>query len=443
MKTKNLLFVFLLVIVLFSYRGMAQMQSVITTATKRTVGVNADVVKSVSITPTKVLTLSRVQLGGICFSVFSMTDDSNNSSGNTFMSAYIPGVSVEDFVVFQDKVYFCGRKIANNKGFFAEAFIPALLSGGNSITEYVLSQDYTNYTKIDIYDNAINEMKLSLIADTFTFVDANLTAMSAGYYRSYDPLVDVRHGLTKGVLLSTNNNGIFKLYTFDKNNPSSYTGYSYLTPTLYTYDDSEDINTNTSNYRYLLEVLGEDISDDVVVGYSSTNIYSGTELCHINLLDFKVKNTQAVVSPNEVRSYLYDIKFDRKHNGVLCLINNSALDGVDNIFLMFPNNYSSYSTPVTIPDNISYKHWLKKLSVYSDNYYLAIGQKQSSVYLFDKKIYNYEDLHCLWNDIFYVDMVETVHGEGSVKYDYLGTYTIIPQTMVSYPTQNNYIIDCQ
>ncbi len=446
MRHMNYLFLsFLIIILAIPNYCTAQMQSVITTSTKRVIPVqNIKPIKSLPLDDqTQILTLSHYKNGNTIASVFSLTADVTNTN-NTFPSSYILNVKIEDFVVYHNSIFFCGWDSILNHSFFCITSINNLMTGNISINKFDINA-FRSFSKIDYYIDANGAGKISLISSDNTFIDINLITMATTEYKCIgfnSEFVDVKHTKDFVVVLSKIDNGLFGLYTFNKNNINDFIGYSFSTPTLYTYNDS--IFINTTDYRYLLEPLDVDSTNNVAVGFSSTDIYSGTEICNIDLNNsMSIVNTQAVTSNNEVRSYLYDMKYSKFHNGLICLIWNSGIDLTDNIFMIYPFDTLSYTTSVTIPEiNIS-RHLFYYLTPYDTNYYLAVGKDtNNTIYLLDKKTLDYSDLRCVVDGIFEVELVNRVRKREPLFVIPMNRFLIFT-SLISIPAMGQYFITCQ
>jgi hypothetical protein len=435
-----LLLSFLITVLAIPNYCTAQMQYVIATSTKRIIPIqNVKPIKSLPLdNPTQILTLSRYENGNAIASVFSLSEDNNTN----VLSSFLSNVIVEDFIVFADKVFFCGRDLINNQAFFARTDIPSLINGTNNIIEYI-TNDVQIFSKIDFYINDYNETIINLIDNHNTFVSVNISTLNIQSFRNSEmQLTEIRHTKNFGVILTKIDNGSFGLYAFDKNNISILTSYAFSTPTLYLYNDSTFINT--TEYRYLLEVLDENNTNNVVVGFSSTDIYSGTEICNIDLLnDMSIITTQAVISDNETRSFLYDMKYSKDHNGLICLIWNPAIDFTDNIFMMFPYETLPYTTPVTIPEANIQRHLFHHLTSYDNKYYLTVGKDINNyIYLLDKKTLDFSNLNCIKNDEFTIKTFDIVKKQKEIVMSQVFV-NLSQNTLVSIPVTTQYSLICQ
>ena len=436
-----LLLSFLIIVLAIPNYCTAQMQYVIATSTKRIIPIqNVKPIKSLPLdNQTQILTLSRYESGNTTASVFSLM-----TNGNVNLSySYFTNLIVEDFVLCHNLVYFCGQDLTANCGFFCVVKVNDLINGNVLFYKYVLPS-FTSFSKIDYYMDHNRKEKVSLISNTYTFVDVDLMTITATKYeRNQTSLVDVKHTKDFVVVLAQINNGLFGLYAFNKNNINTFLGCTFSTPTLYTYNDNTFINT--PDYHYLLEVLDAESTNNVAVGFSANDIYSGTEVCNIDLSNnMNIVNTQAVISSNEGRSFLYDMKYSTTYKGLICLIWNSAKNLTDNIFMMYPSKTQSYTIPITIPELNIRRHLLYYLTPYDDRYYLTGGNINNSVYLFDKRILDYSNLNCLDKDTFEVESIDRVVNKRDTICLNSDVIPITPSTIMSNgPISNGYNIICQ
>ena len=438
-----LLLSFLIIVLAIPNYCTAQMQSTLITSTKRTIPVsNVKPIKSLplELNTDKILTLSQYENGNTSVSIFSLTDNNTNA----VLSCTIANVKIEDFVLYQNDVFFCGKDLTNNLPFFARVDVYSLIGGTNNIIKY-FPQNPTAWTfsKIDFYINNNNEEVVNLIGDNTLFASVNLTTFGASAFIPPNGILleSIRHTRDLGVILTKMANGIFGLYAFNRNTISLPTGWAFSTPTLYTYNDS--IFFNTTDYRYLLEPLDTENTNNVAVGFSSTDTSSGTEICNINLENMSIVTTQAVITTNEARSCLFDMKYSREYNGLICLIWNPAIKFTDNIFMMYPSNTQPYPTPVTIPELNTRKHLLYYLTPYQDKYYLAAGNINNRVYLFDKITLNYNYLSCITEEWFKVEPVNAVGRSGNISMS-LSNIHFSATSLTSSPIQTqHYSLDCK
>ena len=437
-----LLLSFLITVLVIPNYCTAQMQSVITTSTKRVIPIqNVKPIKSLPLdNQTQILTLSRYESGNTTASVFSLM-----TNGNVNLSySYFTNLIVEDFVLCRNLVYFCGQDLTANCGFFCVVKVNDLINGNVLFYKYDLPI-FNSFSKIDYYMDHNRKEKVSLISNTYTFVDVDLMTITATeyYYATGISLVDVKHTKDFVVALAKIDNGLFGLYAFDKDSVNNFFGYYFSTPPLYTYNDNTFINT--TDYRYLLEVLEAESANNVAVGFSANDIYSGTEVCNIDLSNsMNIVNTQAVTSTNEGRSFLYDMKYSTTYKGLICLIWNSAKNLTDNIFMMYPSKTQSYTTPITIPELNIRRHLLYYLTPYDDKYCMAGGNINNSVYLFDKRILDYYNLNCIDVDTFIVESIDkAVNKEDRIHLNYTTTPIGSSTIMSNGPISNGYNIICQ
>ena len=436
-----LLLSFLITVLVIPNYCTAQMQYVIATSTKRVIPIqNVKPIKSLPLdNQTQILTLSRYENGNAIASVFSLM-----TNGNVNLSySYFTNLIVEDFVLCRNLVYFCGQDLTANCGFFCVVKVNDLINGNVLFYKYDLPI-FNSFSKIDYYMDHNGKEKVSLISNTYTFVDVDLVAITATkYYETDLNLVDVKHTKDFVVALAKIDNGLFGLYAFDKDSVNNFFGYYFSTPPLYTYNDSVFINT--PDYRYLLEVLEAESANNVAVGFSANDIYSGTEVCNIDLSDsMNIVNTQAVISSNEGRSFLYDMKYSTTYKGLICLIWNSAINLTDNIFMLSLSETQSYTTLVTIPELNIRRHLLYYLTPYDDKYCLAGGNIHNSVYLFDKRILDYYNLNCIDMDTFIVESIDKAVNKGNLIHLNRDITPITPSTIMSNGSiSNGYNIICQ
>ena len=103
-----LLLSFLIIVLAIPNYCTAQMQSTLITSTKRTISVsNVKPIKSLplELNTDKILTLSQYENGNTSVSIFSLTDNSTTA----VLSCTVANVKIEDFVMYQNDVFFAER----------------------------------------------------------------------------------------------------------------------------------------------------------------------------------------------------------------------------------------------------------------------------------------------------------------------------------------------
>lgn len=447
---RKITFLILLIssVILCPTKSQAQMQSVINTSTQRIIApvppqTRISPIKSVTNTPTKILSATFYKYGNYEGTAFYLTDDDSNASASfpncgTKVS-YLQRFKVMDIDIYNNDVFFCGN--IGDTAFFAYSSWTNLIMGGLINIIYFPQKEVRTCNKIDVYTNKYGDLKVSLIGEDPSllsmFIDFNLSSMQCDKYYRGRKLLDVRHTANKIVLLGEVGNGSFTLMSHDKNNLQNYIGHRYQTPYLCV--DSR------GNYNYLLEILNEQESDVAIVGYTVTDSIYGTTISSVNLSTTNVLETQSVINTT-VNSQLKDIKMDYENKNLLCLIKNPIAGSKHNIFTLQPLSGSGYPTDVVIPHPISGEDF-RSITTYDykgSPCYMVFGRiNNNQILLFDKKQYDFTDLNCSDYLKFKVDIIDPVKMLEKVDYEHICPLHFTTSIIAATPSQSQYSIICR
>ena len=436
-------------VILCPTKSHAQMQSLMTTSTKRVLNPATTAmtpVKSVAVNNKSIITainykysLTGAQIMGAAF--YLTNDDSNAASGPNYRAkvGHLPNFQITDMEIDRHEVFFCGTK--NHVPFFAHTYLTNLINGG--VVDIFMLPTMAEVFKIDVYKNTNGERKVSLIGyiGRYVFIDVNLASLQNKVYvmSSNIRLLDVRHGANTVAVLGQRENGKFALISHNRNDLQNYNGCLYQTPQLYL-DDS------VGNYHYLLEMYRDNLNDIAIVGYSGMDFSSGTNISLIQLSNMSVMHTQAVDSRKEVRSKFKDMRIDDFKRYLLCLIENPMTGVNDNIFVLDPmySGSGSYTVNVAIPDTNTNANYFTSLAPYIGSAsYVVLGKNNNSVTFFDKISSSYSNLNCAGQTSFRVDTIEKIEKLGSIYYEDINSLPMSHDTVNSASAIATYSIICQ
>ncbi len=448
MRKITFLILMISLVILCPTKSNAQMQSAMVTSTQRVITPTPPQtriipIKSVTITPTKILSAVNYMYQSNIGIAFYLTDNDSNASAffpncGTKVS-YLQRFEVMDMDIYNNDVFFCGRK--NDTAFFAYSSWMNLITGGSINIIYFPQKEVRTCNKIDVYTNKYGDLKVSLIGEDPSllslFIDFNLSSMQCDKYYRGRKLLEVRHTANNVVLLGEVGNGSFTLISHDKNNLQNYVGHRYQTPYLYV--DSQ------GKYSYLLEILNENGADIAIVGYTINDSVYGTTISTVDLNSMNVLENQTVLN-STVNSQLKDMKMDYENKNLLCLIKNPITGSKHNIFALQPLSGSGYQTDVVIPNPFPREDF-RSISTYDykdSPCYMVLGHiNNNHILLFDKKQYDFKNLNCSDYDKFKVEIIKPVKMLEKVDYEYICPIHFTTSIITVPLSQSQYSIICK